>query len=169
MSKYEKLFKRKGIIRLDVGCSENCGRGWIGMDCRKVKGVDIVHNVQKFPWPIPTASCFQILMSHLWEHIEPKYRIDVMNELHRIIRPDGQLLISAPYAGSFGAQQDPSHYNCPNEATFTYFDPEQPLYNVYKPKPWKLIRNNYQTTGCMEVILEPVKPHRKKKDVRPRT
>ena len=102
MAKNEKLFKRKAIARLDVGSGENCGRGWIGMDRRKVKGVDIVHDVQRFPWPIPASSCLQILMSHLWEHIEPKYRIRLMDELWRIIRPDGQLLISTPYATSFG-------------------------------------------------------------------
>ncbi len=157
-----KLFKKNAISRLDIGCGENCGRGWIGMDRRKVKGVDIVHDVQKFPWPLYSNSCFQILMSHLWEHIEPKHRIAVMDEIHRIIRPDGQLPISVPYAGSFGNYQDPTHYFGPNEATFTYFDPSKPLYQVYKPRPWKLIRNEYQVTGNMEVILEPIKKKRKK-------
>lgn len=124
------------------------------MDIRKVEGVDIVWDVTKFPYPIPSNSCLMILMSHLWEHIEPKYRMDVMNELWRIMKPDGQLLLSSPYANSFGCHQDPTHYNCPNEATFTYFDMGYPLYRVYKPKPWKIIRNDYSLNGCLEVILE---------------
>ena len=148
------LFKRKSGIRLDVGCGENKQRGWVGMDCRPLPGIDIVHDVQVFPWPIPDESCFQVLLSHLWEHVEPKYRICLMDELWRIMKKEGQLLISSPYATSIGAFQDPTHYGCPNEATFTYFDPDFPLYNVYKPKPWKLVRNSYVLAGNIEIILE---------------
>lgn len=145
---------RKQGIRLDVGCGSNKQPHWVGMDIRKVKGVDIVHDACKFPYPLPANSCFQILLSHLWEHIEPKYRIKLMDELWRIMKPQGQLLISAPYYLSFGALQDPTHYGCPNEATFTYFDPGYPMYRIYEPKPWKLVRNDYQINGNMEVILE---------------
>ena len=152
-----KLFKVKAGIKLDLGCGENKQSGYVGMDVRKVPGVDIVHDVQKVPYPIPNNSCHTILMSHLWEHIEPRYRIKVMNELWRVAKPEGQLLISSPYYLSFGATQDPTHYTCPNEATFTYFDPSQPMYVIYKPKPWKLVRNNYVITGNMEVVMEAIK------------
>ena len=164
----KNLFKKKAGICLDIGCGENKQRGWVGMDIRRLDGIDIVHDVQKFPWPIPSNCCFQILLSHLWEHIEPKYRIRLMDELWRIIKKDGQLLISAPYATSTGAFQDPTHYTCPNEATFTYFDPDFPLYNVYKPKAWKLVRNNFQLNGNMEVILEPKKQTAKNRNYRKR-
>jgi SAM-dependent methyltransferase len=149
---FSKMFNQG--IRLDIGCGGAKQNHWVGMDIRELKGVDIVHNVQDFPYPIPDDSCFQILLSHLWEHIEPKYRIQMMNELWRIMKPDGQLLISVPYYLSFGATQDPTHYTCPNEATMTYFDPNCGLYNIYKPKPWKIIRNDYQINGNLEVILE---------------
>jgi hypothetical protein len=151
------LFKEHSGAKLDVGCGENKQPGWIGMDKRRVKGVDIVHDVQNFPWPVPDDSCFQVLLSHLWEHIEPKYRVDLMNELWRIVQNNGQLLLSAPYCMSMGAAQDPTHYPCPNEATFTYFDPDHPLYSIYKPKPWKLTRNSWNANGNIEVILEPRK------------
>jgi predicted SAM-dependent methyltransferase len=108
-SQFKGLCKLRAIVRLDVGCGPNRQPGWIGMDRRPCKGVDIVHDVQVFPWPIPDSSCDQVLMSHLWEHIEPKYRIDVANEVWRIMKSGGQWLISAPYACSPGAQQDPTH------------------------------------------------------------
>jgi hypothetical protein len=150
----QNLFKSKSGIRLDLGCSDHKQKGFVGLDIRKCNGVDIVWDVTKFPYPIPKDTCNLILMSHLWEHIEPKYRVTVMDELWRISRDTGQLMISCPYAGSFGASQDPTHYPCPNEATFTYFDPDYPLFRVYYPKPWKLVRNNYQMNGNLEVILE---------------
>lgn len=148
------MLKGKTGIRLDVGCGENCQPNWVGMDIRPCKGVDIVHDVQSFPWPIEDGVVFQVLCSHLWEHIEPKYRIDFMNEIWRIMMDRGQLLLSAPYYLSFGACQDPTHYTCPNEATFTYFDPNHPLYTIYKPKPWKIISNDYKMNGNLEVIME---------------
>ena len=151
------LFKNKAGIRLDIGCGNNKQSGYVGMDIRNVPGVDIVHDAQKFPYPIPANSCVVILLSHLWEHIEPKNRVDLMNELWRIMQPQGQLQLSTPYYLSFGAYQDPTHYPCPNEATFTYFDPKMPMYQIYQPKPWKLIRNNYVMTGNMEVLMEAIK------------
>lgn len=151
------IFKDDMGILLDIGCGENKHKGWIGMDIRKVKGVDIIHNVQDFPWPIPDNIVFQALCSHLWEHIEPKYRLQFMDELWRIMKPDGQLLLSTPYYQSVGACQDPTHYTCPTEGTFTYFDPNYPLYGIYKPKPWKLVRNDYNWNGNLEAILEAIK------------
>lgn len=156
LKRSSKIDKTK-ILRLDVGCSTNKQKGWCGMDKRRLPGVDIVHDAQKFPWPLATSSCFQVLLSHLYEHIEPKYRIDLMDEIWRILRPDGQLLLTSPYAFSHGAFQDPTHYPCPTEATFTYFDPDCGLYQVYKPKPWKLIQNNFRMGGNVEIIMEPRK------------
>lgn len=141
-------------IRLDIGCGENKQPHWTGMDNRKFPGVDIVHDAQKFPYPLKANSCFQILLSHLWEHIEPKYRLRMMDELWRIMKPKGQLLMSAPYYGSFRAHQDPTHYPCPTEATFMYFDPGYELWKIYRPKPWKLIRDDYTINGNLEVIME---------------
>ena len=165
-AKYDKrLFERKAGVRLDVGCGLSKQKGYIGLDIEPHPNVDIVHDVQVFPWPVPDSSCFQILMSHLWEHIEPKYRFRVMDELWRIIRHDGQLLIAAPYADSFLAFAHPAHYTCPNEAAFQFFDPDYRLWHCEAKKalPWKIIRNDPNVTGCIEVVMEP----RKTKDGKP--
>lgn len=161
--KTKDIFKSKSGIRLDLGAGGNPQKGFVSMDIRPLEGIDIVHDAQDFPYPLPDNSCVQILMSHLWEHIEPKNRVNLMDELWRIMQPDGQLLISTPYATSVGAYQDPTHYPCPNEATFTYFDPSYPLYGIYRPKPWKLRSNQYSQVGNLEVILEAVKDTKKSK------
>ena len=162
----EVLFKKAAGIRLDVGCGINKQKGCIGMDMTPHKNVDIVHDVQVFPWPIPDDVCHMIIMSHLWEHIEPKYRFQVMDELWRIMRHDGQLFIVCPYAHSFLAAAHPAHYMCPNEATFQFFDSDYALWHVCsykKPLPWKIVRNEANFSGTIEVVLEP----RKLKDGQP--
>ena len=154
------LFLKHGGIKLDLGCGEGVQKGFVGMDITPCPNVDIVHDVQKFPWPIPDNCCFQILMSHLWEHIEPKYHFRVMDECWRIVRHDGQLLIAAPYANSFMAMAHPEHYSCPNEACFQFFDPDFPLWQCsgYKRTlPWKIVRSIFNIAGTIEVVMEPRK------------
>ena len=149
-----KKIKSKSGICLDVGCGENKQKYFVGLDKRKVPGVDIIHDVEIFPWPIPDKCCNKILLSHLWEHIKPWLSIDFMNECWRVMKLEGQLLISTPYATSHGYYQDPTHINPMNETTPTYFDPAFYLWCIYKPKPWKIVRNAWMQNGNMEVILE---------------
>jgi len=140
-------------IKLDVGCGENKQGGFVGLDYRKLKGVDIVHNAEKFPYPLPSDSCSVILCSHLIEHIKPWLMIDLFNEFWRIMQVGGQLWLSLPYGYSQGFLQDPTHCNACNENTWTYYDPEYPLYSIYRPLPWKIERNTFFAQGNMEVIL----------------
>ena len=151
-----KTVQNKQKIRLDVGCGFNKQHGFIGMDKRKVDGVDIVHDVEKFPWPLPDNSCCVIMMSHLVEHIKPWLQIDLMNEAWRVMEVGGLLMIATPYATSFGYFQDPTHCKPWNEATPTYFIKGQPLYEVYKPKPWKGEKIMWDPRATLEVVLRKV-------------
>jgi SAM-dependent methyltransferase len=148
--------KEKQSLRLDIGCGQNKQKGFIGMDARDLEGVDIVHNLEDFPYPFPDDSFDVIAGSHIVEHIKPWYTNDLFNELWRIMKVGGQLILSMPYAGSPGYWQDPTHCNGFNEATFQYFDPKWPLWNIYKPKPWKIEPGFpvWQVTGNMEVMME---------------
>lgn len=155
-----KLFDNAMGVKLDIGCGQFRQKGFIGMDLERHKNIDITHDIQKFPWPVPSNVCYQILFSHVWEHIEPKHRFRVMDELWRICRWDGQLLIAAPHAGSYLADAHPAHYGCPNEAAFQFFDPDYQLYHsggYKKPRAWKIVRSIANINGTLEVIMEPRK------------
>ena len=108
------------------------------MDVRDLPEVDIVHDLEEFPWPIEDESCLTILASHILEHIKPWKFMDlagrdcVMGEIWRVLKPRGQLLISAPYGVGPGYVQDPTHCNPISEATLQYFDPRFELWNVYQ-------------------------------------
>lgn len=133
-----KRKKVKQKILLDIGCGFNKQKGFIGMDKRNVDGVDIVHDVEKFPWPLDNESCSVVVMSHLIEHIKPWLQIDVMDEAWRIIEVGGILAIATPHGESFGYLQDPTHCAPWVEATIDYFCAGTFLYNIYRPKPWTL-------------------------------
>ena len=147
----------KGIM-LDIGCGGNKQEGFIGMDIRPLKGVDIVHSLEDFPWPIESDSCFTIVGSHIVEHIKPWCMIDFMNEIWRVLKVGGQVAFSLPYGWSYGFIQDPTHCNPCNEATWQYFDPNYPLWRIYKPKPYEIMKGFpvWQDTGNMEVVMRKV-------------
>ena len=155
--------KKKDGILLDLGCGGNKqGPTWVGMDKRKLPGVDIVHDLEKFPYPIKDESVLTCVSSHVLEHLKPWLTLDIFNEVWRIMKPGGQWAISLPYAGSHGFWQDPTHINGFNETTFLYFDPEPAelqgqlnvLYHIYKPKPWKIVHSYWQSNGNLEALLE---------------
>lgn len=67
----EKILKEKAGIRLDIGCGENKMPGFVGIDYRPLDTVDIVHDVMRFPWPLPNECVTVAVASHLVEHLSP--------------------------------------------------------------------------------------------------
>ena len=155
-------FIPKGI-KIDLGCGANKQDGFFGIDLFKLPGVDLVWDLEKTPYPLPSDCASLLLASHIVEHINPhkgKF-IEVMNEWWRLLQVGGQLMIATPYAGSFGYFKDTKHCNPCNEATWSYSDPEtnpqtdpDRLWGFYKPKPWKIVQNVWKSYGNIEILLE---------------
>jgi SAM-dependent methyltransferase len=191
----DELLASRAGIQLDIGCgATKQGPDYIGMDLRDLPGVDIVHDINMYPWPLPDDSVIRAVCSHLVEHIpphppDPRLRglihlladkdvitydeakdwlgewqdstprfIRFMDEVWRVLQPDGQFAIVCPHGYSPGQLQDPSHCNASNEATWAYFDPLEQhtggqLYRIYRPKPWELIHITWAPEANMEVLM----------------
>jgi SAM-dependent methyltransferase len=156
----DALLKEQSGIRLDIACGLNKRPGWTGIDVREVDGVDIVHDLNTYPWPLPDGCVLAALCSHYVEHIPPQDFgfVRFMDEVWRVLRPGGKLMLVTPHAWSVGFGQDPTHCNAVNENTLDYFDPEGPrsggvLYNIYQPKPWKLEYLAWHPMGNVEAIM----------------
>ena len=154
-----KLLKKKNtVVKLDVGSGENQEPGFINMDRRKLKGVDIVQDVEK-PWSLPDECITLIMARHLVEHINPANQgfLKFMDECWRVLKVGGQMMLVTPYAGSAGYWADPTHINGCTPKTWSYFDPLDSnglFYYQYRPKPWKILKCFFQVDGNMEVLLE---------------
>jgi methyltransferase family protein len=145
---------------IDLGSSDHKQKGFLGVDKRPVKNLDLLFDIELFPWPLPTECVDRLLCSHVLEHITPKLMLDLMDEMWRVMKPESQAYLVYPHADSFGFKQDPTHCNAMNEATFTYFTPDHPsgLYHVYRPKPWKLeFPIRWAPFANVEVVLSPIK------------
>jgi len=150
--------KNKGFL-LDIGAGKIRRENFVTLDKKKLPGIDIVHDLEVFPYPLPDECCLTIIASHILEHIKPWLFIEVMDELWRVMKVGGNLAITTPYAGSIGYWQDPTHCNGITEGTWMYFDSKYPFYEVYKPKPWKVMKGFpiWQVIGNLECVLEKVK------------
>lgn len=84
--------------------------------------------------------------------------IRFMDEVWRVLKPDGEFAIACPHGYSPGFLQDPTHTNEVSEATFAYFDPLEPntggmLYRIYRPKPWRIKYISWSPAANIEVVL----------------
>lgn len=160
-SKISKKIEKTSIQCIDIGCGANkANPKWFGVDYRKLPGVDLVQDLEKFPWKIPSNKFDTALASHVVEHINPAKGgfIKFMNSVWRILKPGGEFIIGAPYATSTGMFRDPTHINFVNEETWCYFDNNDPfykgeLYKIYRPLPWKIKINTWHDTGNIECVL----------------
>ena len=159
--KTKSILNKRKLSYVDIGCGGNKqGPEWYGIDYRALPGVDLVQDLEKFPWKVPSESFHTAISNHVIEHINPSHGIFInfMNEAWRILKPGGEIIIGAPYATSVGMFRDPTHCNFINEETWSYFDPEDQLYHgslyhIYSPLPWRIKINTWHSSGNIEVVL----------------
>ena len=106
-------------MKLNLGCGHNIKEGWVNLDIEKRKGVDVVHNLEEFPYPFKSNHFDLILADNVLEHLEDT--IGVMAEIHRILKPRGQVILRFPYFQHPNAWVDPTHKKCLTAETFNYF------------------------------------------------
>lgn len=161
----DRLLQEKGGIRLDIGCGANKQKGFVGMDVQPLTGVDILHDWNQHPWPLPDDCVLQAIASHVVEHIPTVawenghtrlLFIEFMDEVWRIMKPGGQFAIAYPHGSSQGFLQDPTHCHALNETQWAYFDPLElngMLYAFYRPRPWKIESLSWNPAANVEVLL----------------
>lgn len=115
------------LRRLNVGCGRDIKPGWINLDVAALPGVDVIADLEKCatdPLPLKTDSIDEFLLSHLIEHIANT--LPLMQELHRVAKPNAKLVIRCPHGASDDAWEDPTHLRAYFTQSFGYFS--QPYY-----------------------------------------
>jgi predicted SAM-dependent methyltransferase len=118
---------------LDLGCGNQKKKGAIGIDINPDTSADIIHDLNTFPYPFEESTFDEIYADNVIEHLDNV--LMVMEELHRISKPNGIIVIKVPYFRSRYAYIDPTHKHYFTVASFTYFDPlhiHHTLYNYSK-------------------------------------
>jgi ubiquinone/menaquinone biosynthesis C-methylase UbiE len=94
-------------LKLDLGCGKNAREGFVGVDQIDF-GQPIVADLrQKWPWE--DNSVDEVHCSHFIEHLTGEQRIHFVNELYRVLKPEGKALMIAPHWASARAYGDMTH------------------------------------------------------------
>lgn len=82
-------------MKVELGCGPNKKDGFIGIDLINLPGVDIVHNIEDGLSCLDDNSVDEMISSHLLEHINNLENL--MNEIHRVLKPNGIKTIIVPH------------------------------------------------------------------------
>lgn len=100
--------KNTNKIILNLGCGKTRIPGSIGVDIAKIEEyVDVVADFKKLPYPFPNKYADEIHLYHVLEHLPQP--LEKLEELHRILKPNGMLHIRVPHFSSMGAFTDITH------------------------------------------------------------
>lgn len=120
-----KIKEKLQEIKLDFGCGPNKAEGFLGVDAIKFPNVDVVLDIANDIWPWEDNSVIEARASHFVEHLNTKQRTHFINELYRILVPDGKCQIVVPHWASCRAYGDPTHVWPPvSEFWFYYLSKE---------------------------------------------
>lgn len=121
--------------RLNLGCGKKIDAEAVNLDFINCEGVDVIHDLNKFPYPFEDNTFEYIFCDNVLEHLNDI--VAVMEELHRISKNKGRVEIIVPYFSSLGSFKDPTHKHFFTMETFNYFTLEA-YYNFYSKARFRI-------------------------------
>lgn len=91
----------------DLGCGPKKTPGAVGIDIYPYPGVDVVCDLDVFPWPMPTDDYDGIVCRHVIEHIADP--VAFMSEVHRIAKNGAVIEFYTPHFSSVNSWADLTH------------------------------------------------------------
>jgi SAM-dependent methyltransferase len=125
----KKIYTYSGITKEDIfqngeevlhiGSGKNVLKGAQTIDILDLPGVDTVHDLDRFPWPYSENS-FDLIYAHsVFEHLADTLK--AMEEMSRILKPYGRVIITVPHFRSTDAFADPTHKHFFTSKSMDYF------------------------------------------------
>ncbi len=110
-SMQETIVNGNKNMKLNLGCGAKILNGYVNIDKFDYYDVDIVHDLEKFPYPFDDNMVSEILLSHVLEHIgqEPNMFNKIIKELYRICKNNALINIHVPHPRHDFFLADPTH------------------------------------------------------------
>ncbi len=138
-------------LRLDLGAGLNRHSGFLSADIAGEP--DVRCDGRELPFRDGAFS--EVAMQHFLEHVERKYLIGIMNEVHRVLGKKGKVRIEVPVFPFWKAIADPTHVSFFVPETFDYFCGHPDVghcMELYDIKPWKLKKRRRIDYGQILVV-----------------
>jgi len=106
-------------MKLNPGCGKDTKREYVNLDLKHMKGVDVMSDLNRFPYPCRGSVFDERYCNNILEHLEDV--VGVMEGLHGICRPQAKIVIKVPHFTCQYAFGDPTHKNYFTYESFDYF------------------------------------------------
>ena len=138
----------KTSTKLELACGKYPDAEAVNLDVVQMDGVDVVHDLEVYPYPFEDAQFEHIQATDIVEHITDIFKM--FAELHRILKPEGIVKIHTNYAGHISAFTDPQHKHFFTLESFDYFDPETFMgreFYFYTTVKFKILEKKVDDSG----------------------
>ena len=103
---------------LNLGCGRKHIEGAVNLDVTPATGPDVVHDLNKRPWPFPDDHFDEVLAHDVIEHLGDP--IATLEEVYRVCRHGALVRITVPHYSCSNAFTDPTHRHYFGRFSFGY-------------------------------------------------
>jgi len=153
----------RGPRRLHLGCGNLHAEGWLNVDIRWARNVDVVDDIRtlgRFPegWADEVYAC------HVLEHFDFVETDRVLRRWTRVLRPGGTLRISVPDLDRITAiyQKNLAHFHTPGHLPWTgliYGGQDNPYDHHKNGFNFTSLKHQLEGLGYGEIEEYPHEPH----------
>ena len=83
-------------MKLNLGCGPKILDGYVNVDKYSYYKPDVIHDLEKFPYPFEDNSIDEIYSSHVLEYFDKFESLDVLSEWRRVLKKNGILRLAVP-------------------------------------------------------------------------
>jgi SAM-dependent methyltransferase len=142
---------------LHLGCGRDSRPGCLNVDSAEVPGVDLVWDLDEYPWPFAAGAWHHVVANHVLEHLDDV--VPAVAELYRILAPGGKAEIRVPHMAGWGAWNDITHRHFFTRRSFEYFE-RGDRWNYYYDFAFSSVRcRNVFGLGrsaCLNAVMNPL-------------
>lgn len=106
-------------MKLNLGCGKDIKKDYVNLDLKPLKGVDVVCDLNRFPYPLRNNMFDEIYCNNILEHLDDV--VGALEQLHGICIPQAKIVIKVPHFTCQYAFADPTHKHYFTYESFDYF------------------------------------------------
>ena len=116
-------------LQLNLGCGALTKPGFINVDFYEDDEIDVVLDLDTFPWPWEDESVSYILALDIYEHVDKP--VEFVNEMWRVCRPGANIRLRTTKWDTRQSYTDPTHKRWLTEDSFNYWVPGTDFHERY--------------------------------------
>ena len=105
-------------MKLNMGCGTDIRDGYVNLDIVKKEGVDVVHNLNKYPYPFDDNTFDEVIVDNVLEHLDNT--IKAIEEIYRLCKNNAKVYIAVPNYNAYHFFSNPQHKLFFNYETFDF-------------------------------------------------